>query len=153
MLINRRRRPEDRGSKAQFGLVQVALTRSGNPPLRGLIIQYNFIAKCQYNCTRNVLWCQVHSSHIHSSHKTSLNYNSKHPGKGSFINKYMRNPTDIKLCISHKNCLFFGLIPTHSSHSKSYHTAKVKTLLIVPCIKHLQNFCTHIKRLELPQAI
>ena len=35
---------------------------------------YNFIAKCQYNCTRNVLWCQVHSSHIHSNHET-LNYN------------------------------------------------------------------------------
>ena len=38
-------------------------------------IQYNFIAKCQYNGTRNVLWCQVHSSHIHSNHKT-LNYNN-----------------------------------------------------------------------------
>ena len=25
---------------------------------------YNFIAKYQYNCTRNVLWCQVHSWHI-----------------------------------------------------------------------------------------
>ena len=35
-------------------------------------IQYYFIAKCQYNCTRNVLRCQVHSSHIHSSLKTSL---------------------------------------------------------------------------------
>ena len=34
-------------------------------------IQYNFIAKCQYNdCMRNVLWCQVHASHIHSNHKT-----------------------------------------------------------------------------------
>ena len=40
-------------------------------------IQYNFIAKCQYtDCTRNILWCQVHSSHIHSNHKTSLNYNN-----------------------------------------------------------------------------
>ena len=38
--------------------------------------QYNLIAMCQYSCTRNVLWCQVHSSHIHSSQKT-LNYNSK----------------------------------------------------------------------------
>ena len=35
---------------------------------------YNCIAKCQCtDCTRNVLWCQVHSSHIHSNHKT-LNY-------------------------------------------------------------------------------
>ena len=34
-----------------------------------------FIAKCQYDCTRNVLWCHVHSSHIHANHKTS-NYNS-----------------------------------------------------------------------------
>ena len=40
------------------------------------IIQYNFIAKRQYtDCTRNVLWCQVHSSHIHSNHKT-FNYNN-----------------------------------------------------------------------------
>ena len=40
-------------------------------------IQHNFIAKCQYtDCTRNVLWCQVHSSHIHSNHKP-FNYNSK----------------------------------------------------------------------------
>ena len=39
-------------------------------------IQYNFIAKCQYtDCTRNVLRCQVHSSHIHSNHKT-FNYNN-----------------------------------------------------------------------------
>ena len=36
-----------------------------------MYLQYNFIAKCQYiDCTRNVLWCQVHSSHIHSNHKT-----------------------------------------------------------------------------------
>ena len=39
-------------------------------------MQYNFIAKCQYTCTRNVLWCQVHSSDIHFNHKT-LNCNSK----------------------------------------------------------------------------
>ena len=40
-------------------------------------LQYNFIAKCQYNCTKNVFfWCQVHSSHIHSNNKTSLNYNN-----------------------------------------------------------------------------
>ena len=41
-----------------------------------LRIQYNFIAKCQYNCTRNVLWCQVLSSHIHANHK-ALNYNNR----------------------------------------------------------------------------
>ena len=74
-------------------------------------IQYNvtyFIAKCQYNCTRNVLWCHVHSSHIHANHKTSLNYNnSKQRGKKPMINKYMRNPADIKpLCITHPNCLY-----------------------------------------------
>ena len=39
-------------------------------------LQYNFIAKCQYTyCT--VLWCQVHSSHIHSNHKTFYYNNSK----------------------------------------------------------------------------
>ena len=53
------------------------------------------------------MWCQVRASHIHANHEKSLNYNnSKHPGKKSFINKYMRNPTDIKLCMSHTNCLF-----------------------------------------------
>ena len=40
-----------------------------------VLIQYSFIAKCQNNFTRNVLWRQVHSSHIHSNHKT-LNYNN-----------------------------------------------------------------------------
>ena len=47
-------------------------------------LQYNLTATCQYNCTRNALWCQVHTSHIHTNHKTSLNYNnnsSKHSGK------------------------------------------------------------------------
>ena len=28
--------------------------------------QHNFIVKCQYHCTRNVLWCQVHSLITHS---------------------------------------------------------------------------------------
>ena len=43
----------------------------------------------------------------HANHKTSLNYNnSKHPGKRSPINKHMRYPAGIKLCMSHKNCLF-----------------------------------------------
>ena len=39
-------------------------------------LRYNFIAKCQYSCTRNVLWCQTQSSHIHANHKTLLNYNN-----------------------------------------------------------------------------
>ena len=57
-------------------------------------IQYSFITKRQYNYTRNVLWFQAHSSHIHINHKTSLHYNNcKHTGKTSFINKYMRSPT------------------------------------------------------------
>ena len=39
-------------------------------------IQCNFISKCQYtDFTGNVLWCQVHSSHIPSNHKT-FNYNN-----------------------------------------------------------------------------
>ena len=37
-------------------------------------MQYNFIAKHQYNCTRNVLWGQVHSSQ--ANYKTSLHYNN-----------------------------------------------------------------------------
>ena len=30
---------------------------------------------------------------------------SNHQGEKSLINKYTRNPTDIKLYVSHKNCL------------------------------------------------
>ena len=49
--------------------------------------------------------CQVHSSHIHDNHKITTKAN-KHQGKKSSINKYMSNPSDVKLCISNKNCLF-----------------------------------------------
>ena len=45
-------------------------------------IQCNLIAKCQYNCTRNVLWCQIHSSHIHTNHKTWNYNNSKYQTSG-----------------------------------------------------------------------
>ena len=86
------------------------------------LIQCNFIAKCQYNCSRNVLWCQVQSSHIHSNHKTSLNYNRKQTStfhKKSFINKYMKNPTNIKLCVAHTNCLFTRSPPKHYCPNKS----------------------------------
>ena len=48
--------------------------------------QDNFIVMCLYSCTSNVLWCQVHSSHILANHKT-LNYNSKHWGKKSLRNR------------------------------------------------------------------
>ena len=70
-------------------------------------VQYNIVAKCQYSCTRNVSWCQIHSSCIHANHRTSLNYsNSKHWGKKSRINKYLKNPSDTKLCVWHQSCLF-----------------------------------------------
>ena len=46
----------------------------GFQPLNNTM-QYNFVVECPYNCTRNILWCQVHSSHIHSNHET-LNYNN-----------------------------------------------------------------------------
>lgn len=48
----------------------------------------------------NVLWCQVHPSHVHASHETTLNHNNKnkHSGKMSLINKYTRNPTGILSC-------------------------------------------------------
>ena len=67
-------------------------------------IRYNFIAKCQYtDCTRNVLWCQVHSSHIHSKLKHLITTTAnKHHCKKSFIDKNIKNPSGIKLCISHK---------------------------------------------------
>ena len=63
--------------------------------------------KCQYNCTRDVSWCQVHSSHIHVNHKIWLDYNnSKHRGKTSLINKYMKNPAVIKCAHPLKIYLF-----------------------------------------------
>ena len=54
-------------------------------------ILHNFLAKCRYICTRNVSWCQVHSSHIHASHKTKLHYSSsKHQNKKSLLNLEVR---------------------------------------------------------------
>ena len=86
-------------------------THCGLTPPMSPSTEYYIIAKCQYSCTRNVLWCRVLSSHIHANYKTSSERkkktgNNKHPAKKSFINKYMRNPADTKLCISHK----FGLL-------------------------------------------
>ena len=78
-------------------------------------VQNNLIAKYQYNCTWNVLWCQVRSSHIHANNKTSLYYNNNNNnssndnnnnnkgGKKSLINKYMRNLTDIKVAHNDNN--------------------------------------------------
>ena len=98
------------------------------PPLNyvsgPVYIPCNFIAKCQYSCTRKVLWCQVHSSHIHASHRTLLNYNnSKHGGKRSLVNKYMRNQTDTKhikiaslQCLPHKN-----VCPNKSNYKNYIH--------------------------------
>ena len=79
-------------------------------------IQYNFIAKCQYtDCTRNVLWCQVHSSHIYSKLKHLITTTAnKHHCKKSFTDKNMKNPTGIKLCISHK------IATSRGPHLKSY---------------------------------
>ena len=37
---------------------------------------------------------------IRTNHKTSLNYNIERRGRKSRINKFMRNPAGIKLCIS-----------------------------------------------------
>ena len=68
------------------GLDLASAVLNGGMQVRLNTIQYNFIAKCQYSCTRNVLWCQVHSSHIHSNRKTSLNYNSKQTSR-SWCNK------------------------------------------------------------------
>ena len=63
----------------------------------------SLIAKCQYNCTRNVLWCQIHSLHIRANHfffffylKNDNSSSSKLWGKNKLINRYMRNPTDAK---------------------------------------------------------
>ena len=59
------------------------------------LLQYNFIAKCQYtDCTRIVLWCQVvrYCHHIFTpiiKHLITTTAN-KHPGKKSFIDKNMR---------------------------------------------------------------
>ena len=46
----------------------------------GVIVQYSFVARCQYLCARNVLWCQVRSSHIQANHETSL-YNNNNNNK------------------------------------------------------------------------
>ena len=86
--------------------------RNGQSAVMSSTMQYcnNFIAKCQYNCTRNVLWCQVHASHIHASRK-KLNYDSskQQTSREKVIHKKMHEKSNwyhIKLCISHQNCLF-----------------------------------------------
>ena len=65
-------------------------------------IQYNLIAKCQYNCTG--MFCGAKYTH-HTftpiiKHHYITTTSNKHPGKNSFINKYMRNPTDTS-CVYH----------------------------------------------------
>ena len=60
-------------------------------PYKTNTIQYNFIAKCQGHCTRNVLWHQVHSL-THSCQslcncKLGYNSNNKNCGKQSLIRK------------------------------------------------------------------
>ena len=66
------------------------------------------------NCTSTVLRCQVQLSHIHANHRTKKqkkqNYKKATANIGvnkSPVNKYVRNPTDIKGCslITIKNCL------------------------------------------------
>ena len=92
-----------------------------------LSVQYNFIAKCQYNRARNVLWCQVHSPHFHSSHKTALNYNSRQTGKKSLINKYMRNPTGIKrLCIS---VIHIQIVSSRGQPLRKLLTVRIKAVI------------------------
>ena len=46
--------------------------RTGHPGCI-LVDSLSFIAKCQHNCIRNVMWCQVHSSHNHANHKKKKN--------------------------------------------------------------------------------
>ena len=50
--------------------------------------EYNFIAKCQYtDCTRNVLWCQVHSHTFTPIIKHLITTTAnKHPSKTPSIN-------------------------------------------------------------------
>ena len=57
---------------------------------------------------------------------------NKHPGKKSVINKYMRNPTDIKLCISY----------IKKSHLHEVCLLKI-TVLIKAIIKIIYNKLTH----------
>ena len=68
-------------------------------------IQYHFIAKCQYtDCTRNVLWCQVHSSHIHSNQffKILITIANKHPGKKCARRQISVCTSVVTLSLSHK---------------------------------------------------
>ena len=67
----------------------------------------------------NVLWCPVHPSHVHASHKKNIKsqQQQKHCGKMSLINKYTRNPTGILIC---KHIFYFcelnGLVDVMSSY-------------------------------------
>ena len=73
---------------------------------RQVMVQYNFIAKSVSTIALGMFCGEKHTHHTFMLVIKTLNYNnSKHLGKKSLINKYMQNPTDIKLCISHTNCL------------------------------------------------
>ena len=63
-----------------------------------------------------------HSSHIHTSHKTTLKYykSSKHWGKRSLTNEYMRNPTDTKTVF---------IITTNYLFTRSVYLIKVIVLM------------------------
>lgn len=53
------------------------------------------------------MFCDAkYTSHIHANRKTVSSYNnSEHWGKNSFVGKYVRNPTNIKLDIPLQNYL------------------------------------------------
>ena len=56
---------------AEFGgRVQGSASWSVCPSLGCDTILYNVSTRCQCHCTRNVLWCQVHSSRIHRGEKS-----------------------------------------------------------------------------------
>ena len=66
------------------------------------------------------MWCQVHSSHSHSpliKHLITTTAN-KHPGKKSLIDKNKKNPTGIKLCISHQIVVFATTRPPNHQTTK-----------------------------------
>ena len=72
------------------------------------IFKFVLIAKCQCNCTRNVYGAQY--THHTFTPIIKPHYVTTTGNIGvktmSLINKCMRNPTDIKLHISHHNYLF-----------------------------------------------
>ena len=105
-------------------------------------IQDDFVAKCQCSSTGTVLWCQVRSSHIHANHKAIYSNNSKRCGERSQINKYLKNPTNIKY-LKYPTNVRATDITSELPHCKVY-LVKMTVFLLKAIVEIIHNKLTRL---------